>query len=182
MTETKSGRAVLEAASTVLAANPGASMSEIAEQAEVGRATLYRHFASREELINALALRSLDELEAATAHIESAAQSGRHAVELLFEAMAPLGARYQFLMNESSIEADPAFAERTRAYEAEMIELFEYAKSEGSISPDVPTAWAAAAFDALLYAAWAAVADGSVAPNDAGAWASRTLFEGLSVK
>ena len=50
----------------VLPRNPGAAMAEIAEKAGVGRATLYRHFPTRDDLIRALALASLSQTDKAT--------------------------------------------------------------------------------------------------------------------
>ena len=178
--ESKSERIVLQAAATVLAANPGASLAQIAEAAGVGRATLYRHFSSREDLIQALAMESLREIEESTADIESRATSARHALELVFAAVAPLGERYQFLTREAGLFNDPELARETERQMAEMKELIEAAKDEGSIAADVPTPWVLAAFDALIYAAWTAVDEGSVARNDAGGLAFRTLLEGLS--
>jgi AcrR family transcriptional regulator len=56
--------AILEAARRTLAERPGASMQEIAEVAGLHRATVHRHFASRDELIAALRARSLEEVSA----------------------------------------------------------------------------------------------------------------------
>jgi serine phosphatase RsbU (regulator of sigma subunit) len=47
-------RQILEAARTLFAKSPGATMAQIAQAAELGRSTLYRHFADREELLEAL--------------------------------------------------------------------------------------------------------------------------------
>jgi len=176
----KNKRALLEAAARVLAANPGAPLALIAEEAGVGRATLYRHFSSRDELVRALALESLRVIDEATAGIEAKATSARHAIELVFEAVAPLGQRYHFLLRENALEDDPDFASATARSAKEMTELIEAAKCEGSIAAEVPTAWVLAAFDALVYAAWGTVQAGSVARNDAGRLAFRTLLDGLS--
>lgn len=182
MTYGKSERAVLEAAGKVLATNPGASLARIAEEAEVGRATLYRHFSSREGLIRALAIESMREIDEATADIESRATSARHALELVFEAVIPMGERYHFLTREAGLFEDAEFLREFDRQTREMRELIEAAKAEGSIVAHVPTAWVVAAIDGLINVAWETVDAGSVAPNDACGLAFRTLMDGLSPK
>ncbi len=51
---------------------------------------------------------------------------------------------------------------------------------EGLLASKVPVAWAVLVIDALIYAAWTAVRDGTVAPRDAAALACRTCLRGLS--
>jgi AcrR family transcriptional regulator len=53
-------RRILDAAARVLSERPSAGMAGIASEAGVGRATLYRHFATRDELIDALESELLD--------------------------------------------------------------------------------------------------------------------------
>ena len=50
---------ILEAAAVALAEDPDASMADIAAAARVGRVTLYGHFASRRELVEATVARAL---------------------------------------------------------------------------------------------------------------------------
>ena len=66
----RSVRAILEAAERVLAADPGASMEQIAEAAGVARTTVHRRFASRQALIEALA-------ESAVRQLAQAVEDGR---------------------------------------------------------------------------------------------------------
>ncbi|MGE4428192.1 MAG: TetR/AcrR family transcriptional regulator, partial [Solirubrobacteraceae bacterium] len=55
---------ILVAALRALNADPTASMAQIAEAAGVGRATLHRHFASREVLLHEIGVHALDRWEA----------------------------------------------------------------------------------------------------------------------
>jgi AcrR family transcriptional regulator len=58
----RSMRAILEAAEQVLVEDPGASMEQIAAAAGVARTTIHRRFASRQALIDALALSAARQL------------------------------------------------------------------------------------------------------------------------
>jgi len=56
---------ILEAAARVLSEHgAAASMSDVAEAAGIGRATLYRYFASREDLLRALSVAAVDDANA----------------------------------------------------------------------------------------------------------------------
>ena len=58
---------LLEVARHRLAADPGASMAALAEEAGVSRGTLYRHFSSREVLVEAVRAQARDDAEASEA-------------------------------------------------------------------------------------------------------------------
>ena len=89
---------LMEAGIEVLSQNIDASLSDIAATAGVGRATLYRHFETREELILALGKESLDQTDQACAHIIENGIAGREAIEAIFCAVLPLGNRFHFLL------------------------------------------------------------------------------------
>ena len=171
--------ALLDAAAELLSRNPGVSLAEIAEKAGVGRATLHRHFATREALIKALALESLRRMDAVTAPLSPESLDAGTFFYKLLEALLPLGDRYHFLGGEPGAFADPEIKAITDRQLAEMGELIEWLKAEGEIAPEIPTAWAAAVIDAQIYAAWTAVRDGLIARRDAPDLLFRTLLNGL---
>lgn len=170
---------ILNSAGAVLARNPGAAMADIAQKAGVGRATLYRFFPTRDDLIQALALESLRRADEATSHIPVDSLSAENVLAEIFEAVVPLGDRFRFLSSEPAALNDPEIEAATNRQRDELAELVEAMKNEGSLDRAVPTAWVVTAIDALFYAAWEAVDDGSVARRDAAALAFRTIVRGL---
>ena len=154
-------------------------MAEIAAKAGVGRATLYRHFPTREDLIRALALESLRQTDEATKQIPADRASAVQVLAEVFEAIVPLGDRFRFLSNEPAAFHDPEIKAAHDRQLDELAELVEAMKAEGSLDRAVPTAWVVATIDALVYAAWDTVDDGAVARRDAAKLAFRTIMRGL---
>lgn len=74
---TRNRQRILEAARTAFAAGAGTSMAEIARRAGVGPATLYRNFATRRELLEALLSDEVDEVCGAAATVEGEDAGGR---------------------------------------------------------------------------------------------------------
>lgn len=170
--------AIIAAAFDVLSRDPSASLSEIADRAGVGRATLHRHFAGRDDLIHALALIATEEMdEAAEAACKNAASYG-DAFQRMLKALIPLGDRHGFLAREP-IEDDPEIAAEFKRQADETRAMIEEAKREGVFDPHVPTDWINQAFDHLLYAAWESVKAGEVTHEQAADLAWRTLTKGL---
>ncbi|MFB9888032.1 TetR/AcrR family transcriptional regulator [Balneatrix alpica] len=151
----KSRKALLDAALTLLLRNPAASLKEIAEFAQVGRATLYRHFDSRESLVQALALQCLEDVERVIDPIRRQALAPEQILRQLFEALIPLGDRYHFLLSLWEVaEQDPAFKRLYQQQLQRLSQLLDNAKATGTIRQDLDTEWLVTAIDSLLYAAW----------------------------
>ncbi len=170
--------ALIEAAFDILSKNPGATLSDIAERAGVGRATLHRHFASREDLIRTLALIAIEEMdEVADAACEDA-PSHEEAFKRMLTALIPLGDRHGFLSLEP-VDDDPEIAAAFQRQTDETHAMVADAKEEGLFDKAVPTQWITQAFDHLLYAAWESVKAGEVTHAQAADLAWRTLTVGL---
>ena len=169
--------AIIDAAIDTLARNPGASLSEIAARAGVGRASLHRHFSSRGHLVTAITLQCMDEIDAATDEAVAGARTARERLSRMLEVVIPLGDRYHFLAAE--VFDDAALRARHEVDLEWLGGLVDDLKEEGAMAPDVPRGWAVANIDALVWLAWSEVAAGNLAPADAAGLAFRTLLQGL---
>lgn len=170
---------LLNAATVVLSKNPGAPISDVADAAGIGRATLYRYFPSRDDLIRELTLESYRQMADALAPVIAQKLSGAELLLGVLEAIIPFGDRYYFLLSERTFQDDPEINEIYQQDENEWYALFENLKEEGIIASDVPTAWAISSVEAMIYSAWASVNEGHIARLDAPKLVYRTLLFGL---
>ena len=169
--------AIIDAAIDLLARNPGASLSEVAARAGVGRASLHRHFPSRGDLVTAITRQCMDEIDAVTDAAVGDARTARERLARMLEAVIPLGDRYHFLAVE---RFDDASLEARHEADVEWLGiLVDGLKEEGVMAPDVPRGWAVANIDAQVWLAWSQIAAGHLAPTDAAGLALRTLLQGL---
>ncbi len=169
--------AIIDAAIRLWSRNPGATFSEVALHAGVGRATLHRHFRNRDELLTVLAEICIEETNEAVAATIVQGESPRRQLQGMFEAVIPLGDRYSFLYRvEIGDEHTTAGYRRQLDQVAGLVGRL---KSEGAVAADVPTAWVVAQIDQLIWSAWNEVASGRIAAADAANLATRTLLHGL---
>jgi TetR/AcrR family transcriptional repressor of mexCD-oprJ operon len=158
---------ILDAALASLLENPQASMAEIAQAAGVGRVTLYGHFASREELIDALFERTINRAEAQLATLDLAGDP-EAALELLVRSSWRIVDAFQRLLAaaEQALSAD-----RIRDHHQQPMQrvtgLIARGQAEGRFRTDLPIAWLTACFYAILHAAAAEVRTGRLAEDDA---------------
>ena len=151
----KSRMAIVESSIQLLLSNPDAGMSEIAIAAGVGRATLYRHFETRDELIKELTMLCLEETDEVLKPLKETGLRGLDAIVESIRVIVPLADRFRFLMSLASIGASDK--EIGRVYRRQLNELTRYVeegKKLGDISKTLPSEWIVAMYDALLNAAW----------------------------
>ena len=161
----KTELALLNAGFAVLSRNPGASLAEVAEAADVGRATLHRYYSSRADLLSALARHAMRELDDAVSQATTDAQSYWDALRLVMGAIIPLAHRHMFLTQENLQDPDLAVALARQAQE--LRDLINAAKKEGALRDELPTEWIAQAYDHLIYAAWMMIQREEATPRQA---------------
>jgi len=173
--------AILEASFQVLNKTPGASLGDIAEHAGVGRATLHRHFSSRDALMAALAKAAMNELNEAIEAAVADATSYGDGLKRALTAIIPLAERQWFLANETTGH-DADIAAAYEADKAQLIADIDAAKAEGTFAQSVPTSWIATSYENLIYAAWTMVRAGEATASQAADLAWLTLTSGLGTQ
>ncbi len=150
---------IQEAAIRLWAEQPSAGVADVAAAAGVGRATLYRHFPTRESLLEAIRSRGLADGEQALVDCRLDEGSPSMALERLLAAWLELGDRYRVVVaNPSQPDNYPA-RQREEAMAAAMQELIQRGQTLGEFSPDLPAPWGASAIGALLVAMIRAVGE-----------------------
>ncbi|MFD3500456.1 TetR/AcrR family transcriptional regulator [Streptomyces sp. NPDC058678] len=91
-------RRILDAARETLSADPETTIDDIARAAGVARRTLYGHFASREELVNALADDAVESLRQAFVEERNPAEPSDLALARYILAVWGIGDRFRMLI------------------------------------------------------------------------------------
>ncbi len=173
-----SREAIIEAGFEVFSRNPGASLEEVAKRAGVGRATLHRHFPSREKLMIGLARIANEELDEAVEVATADATSHTQGLKQALSAMIPLADRQWFLTHEP-VDEDEEVRSAYRTGRDELAAEIDAARQEGTFASDIPTIWLVEVYENLIYTAWTLVRNGDATAGQASDLAWRTLTQGL---
>ena len=168
---------ILDAATALLTANPGASMAEIAEASGLVRATVYRHFPTRDDLLRTMYAAALDEALQAIMSVDPDQGKATDAIARMVDALLVVGDRYRIL-NEQR-RGYPELHDKEQAVGAPMIALLERGRKSGELRDDLPVRWQVAALGALLTEALRAVGREDIEREQAGAMVTTTFLESM---
>jgi AcrR family transcriptional regulator len=172
--------AILDAALTCLAANPDASIADIAAAAGVGRITLYGHFKTRADLIDAVLVRTTAAGHDILATTDTSGEP-RAALARLVSASWALVDQFRFVLAAASRELPP---ERIRdAHDlvlGRVLELIERGQHTGEFRTDLPTAWLTSLSMAVMHAAAADVSSGRMSAAEVPNVVTATLLAALT--
>ena len=168
---------IIESATALLAVNPGASMAEIAEASGLVRATLYRHFPTRDDLIRAMYAAALDDALKAILSVDPEQGKATDAIARMVDALLVVGDRYRILSEER--RGYPELREKEESVGAPMIALVERGRQAGELRDDLPLRWVVAALGSLVNEALRAVGREDIDRAEAGSLVTRTFLESM---
>ncbi|WP_405793428.1 TetR/AcrR family transcriptional regulator [Streptomyces sp. NBC_01506] len=174
--------AILDAAIDSLARRPETTLAEIAKEAGVGRVTLYGHFASRAELVDAAMARVLVHGDAALEPLDLDGDPAE-ALERLIGASWRLIHQSRSLLIAAQKELTSARIRDLHAEPAARAErLLARGQAEGVFRSDLPTSWLVATLHNVLHGAADEINAGRLRPEDAARTVSLTILAAFAAR
>ncbi len=172
---------LLDIAAEVLVADPAASLAEVAQAAGIGRTTLHKHYATRDDLLRAVGHRAIDLWEQAVAGVDDR-DDPDGGLRALVAAMIPIGPQMGFLWRTPAFDHISELGERWLAVETRCLAVVKRAQDLGSLAAGVPDWWLLQALYSIVYVAAESVVLGKLAPLDAPGLALGTFLHGLGAR
>ena len=169
-------RPLLDVVAEVLVADPAASLAEVAAAAGIGRTTLHKHYATRDDLVRAVGHRAIDLWEQAVGTVTG---DGGGGLRELIAAMIPNGPQLAFLWRTPAFDHDDEIRARKAVAEERCLAVLKRAQALGVLSASVPDWWLRQSFYALIYTAAESVQAGRLAPHDAPGLVLSTYLHGI---
>ena len=171
---------IVAAATHLLADEPEATMQDLADAAGLGRATVYRHFPTREALIEAIGRAAIDEIGAALGEERLDEGDPIAALGRAVEAIFVVGDRYRVIADGPPAGKSSEMHARAAGAFGPVEALIRRAQQEGALATDPPAEWILAVTGAVIAAAFRQLAAGTLVREDAPGLVVRTLLQGFA--
>jgi AcrR family transcriptional regulator len=176
----KTAALILEAASHVLAIRGEAgSMAEVASAAGVGRSTLYRHFPTREALLDELARVALAEAGERLAEAKLESVPPLEALARAIRTLVVVGDRYIVLL-EAQVPIEPAATER--AIVAPIRRVLGRGQADGVVRTDIDTESLLDLLGGLIVVSIRLAAERNTGVEETAATIQRVFIEGAGTR
>lgn len=144
---------ILDAAEQRLRTDSRASMADIAAEAGVSRVTMYGHFSSRGELVEAVFTRAMERADSALATLDRGGDPW-DALHRLVDASWQLIAASQLILRAAIDECGPDVVRQHHGEPfARVDKLIRRGRKSGIFRRDLPEAWLITCFYSILHAA-----------------------------
>ncbi|WP_354700284.1 hypothetical protein DSM112329_00552 [Paraconexibacter sp. AEG42_29] len=166
--------AIVDAAIPLLTERPRASMQQIASAAGLHRATVHRHFPSRDDLLDELRQRAIDATVAELAAVmDNPSDDPGDTLERATAALIGVGDRFR--LYRFTTWRSPAAEETAGVVGEGLMKLLADAQAAGQVRTDLPIEQVGIAFGGLIVAMMPPVGEGSLTATEA-ARTVRTLL------
>ena len=173
-------RAVLDAAAERLSKDARASLSEVAAAAGIGRTTLHRCFATRDDLLHALADEALDTVAAAIDSARPGDDDGPTALRRVVEQLVELGPYLRFLNADPVIYDSPTLGRRWYEVFEPVAAAVRRGQVAGQLRADLPVDWVVDLLGGAVITAWDSVHEGRLAARNAPGVVATSQLAGIT--
>jgi len=173
-------RAVLDAAAELLSKDARASLTEVATAAGVGRTTVHRYFATRDDLLHALADEALDSVASAIATARPAADDAAVALQRVVRELVELGPYLRFLNADPVIYDSPTLIRRWYEVFEPVAAAVQRGQDAGQLRADLPVDWVVDLLGGAVITAWDSVHEGRLAARHAPQVVADSLLGGIT--
>jgi TetR/AcrR family transcriptional regulator, mexCD-oprJ operon repressor len=164
----RSVAAILAATLEALASDPDASMAEIARRAGVVRATIYVHFPTRTDLLDAVMEYAVAQVAEATKGAEPQRGEPVEALERVLRATWRQLAQFQGLLALNTARLSAEELHRRHLPVLDQLEpLIERGQKQGVFRRDLPVAWHLAVIRAIVHTASHEIQGGRIGESEA---------------
>jgi AcrR family transcriptional regulator len=179
----RSRQAIIQAGLNLFIQNEDSTLVDIAKAADVGRATLYRQFKTREDLQESIGLYCLDRFDEVNLNVETQASNPMDALRLVLQNILLLYSEFTFLSKfEIFLTSSEKLQSRMRAQDDELRDLISLNLKQGFICDTYSVDWVFFFFEGLLWAGYQAIRSGRYDSAQAAALAFQTFNHGVSYK
>lgn len=172
-------KAILESATELLSLKPTSTLQEIADYSRIGIATLHRHFASREALLDEIAMNAVQLVDEALGSINFNEYDARGSLNNLFSFLIPLGNKISFLGTATYTHSNPQVIHEEERLQQPVLNAIKKWQQTGQLRNDVPAKWILAVLYDLLFMSWQEIQAGNIARNDAVGYLLTTILHGF---
>lgn len=159
--------AILDAGEQCLTDDPEASTTRIARAAGVGRVTLYGHFPSRKELVEAIFARVMERTDETLSGVDLDGDPDEALRRLVASSWRTVH-RFRSILAAAQRELPPsAIREHHQHHQERLAQLLARGQRSGVFRQEVPADWLVAASMAVMHAAAEEVLNGRLAEGDA---------------
>lgn len=145
-------RALLAAAADELSRNPDSSMADVAQAANLTRATLYRHFSNRQTLLKAIQTEALARASETLLACRLDDGNALEVLERVVDSLSKHGMRFRIILLRAPDQNARFLAQRDEVL-APLVEVIRRGQGEGDIRADLSPEWIVTAMASLLISA-----------------------------